>query len=183
MPASNVKRLAKITCAFVSICVAIVGLGAWLFFACGHQSQLPTENAAERFFDSHKQELASLAASVRRQPNNTLVSGNAVADGADPTSGSYQSSVKLLKRIGAQFVRNSDGAIDIYFWGNGCAICHDSYMGCAYIPAGAALMQHATVVKSVEDKTLPKDKNGSVANGYYIRPLQDSWYIFRREED
>jgi len=51
---------------------------------------------------------------------------------------------KRLREIGAQFLRRSGRLVEIYFWGSGCAICHDSYKGPAYVTGTAVDMPVAS---------------------------------------
>jgi len=149
---------------------------------CAFQrAHLPSDKKAEAFFRAHRKELADLIVAVERQPKLNFVSAEWVGYGADAADPDHVACAKLLKKVGAQFLRQGDGGIEIYVWGSGCAICHDSYEGYAFITPGASLLKYATPGQSLEDKALPKGKYAPIEDGSYIHPLDGEWYVIRWE--
>jgi hypothetical protein len=140
---------------------------------------LPSDAHCEAFFNKHKVELTAIVTLAEREPTKIgLISADSPDTENDPDR---VTCAKLLKKLGAQFLRQTDGAIEIYIWGDGCAICHDSYKGYAYIVPEARMLKYATVVRSLEDKALPKGKYAFIEDGSYICPLIDKWHLIRWE--
>jgi hypothetical protein len=138
------------------------------------QAHLPSDKKAEAFFRAHMDKLADLIVAAQRDPKVSFVS----SDDADPSHAAFS---KLLRSIGAQFLRQRDGGIEIYVWGTGCAPCHDSYEGYAFISPGARMLEYSKAAQSLEDKALPKGKYAPVEEGTYIRALDQKWYVIRWE--
>jgi hypothetical protein len=144
------KTVLKVAVAILALCVIFgVGYVSW-------RSRLPSDERAGVYFKTHRQELAALVATVEREPRLNFVNADWIGNGSDATDPAHVACAKLLKKVGAQFLRKGDGAIEIYFWGDGCAICHDSYKGYVFIRPGARILEYATTVQSLEDKALPK---------------------------
>jgi hypothetical protein len=161
--------------AFVILLVAsCIGYMFW-------HAHLPSDTASEVFFQEHRAELNTIITSVEREPKIDFVSADWVGNGADANDPAHVACAKLLKRLGAQFLRRDNGAIEIFFWGDGCAFCHDSYKGYAYIPSESGILKLATEVRSLDDKSLPKGKYAPIEDGTYISPLIDTWYLIRWE--
>jgi hypothetical protein len=154
---------------------------AWKKMDAEKPLPLPADTDAKEFFQEHRSELTNIIAAVQREPSISFVSPEWVGHGADATNATHVACAKLLKEAGAMFARKRDGAIEIYFWGTGCAVCHDSYGGFAYIPPDAPLLRNATIVHSLENKNLPKGKYGAIQDGTYLVPLADGWYLVRWE--
>ena len=78
-------------------------------------------------------------------------------------------------------MNQSDGMIQIYFWGSGCAVCHDSYKGFAFASSNAPALKYAKVLPSLEDSDVPHNKRGAIEDGSYIVPVSTDWYLIRWE--
>lgn len=172
------KLAKRITVVVAILCAVLVGLDSGYSYWLYH---LPSDKKTEAFFIAHKSDLASLIATVQQSPALEFVDAGWVGYGTNATDLAHVECARLLKKIGAQFLRSGDGAIEIYFWGRGCAICHDSYKGYAYIKPDAPMVRHSTIVRSLADKALPPGKYAPIGDGSYILPLGDNWYIFRWE--
>ena len=174
----EVKRAAKILGALIGLCALLIGSCVGYFAWRAH---LPSDRRAEEVFREHKEELDKLVAMALSAPEVTYVNADEIGLGENATEPKHVALAQSLKKLGAQFLRRSDGVIEIYFWGTGCAICHDSFKGYAFILPGARLLKFATVVPSLEDKALPKGKYAPIDDGSYIKPLEKSWYLIRWE--
>ena len=93
-----------------------------------------------------------------------ILHGETVRDSAHITC------AELLKKMGAKHLRHTQrGVVEIYFWGSGCAICHDSFKGLAYIREPTFDMPaDSNVWTSLEDRALPRGKYASVEDRTYL---------------
>jgi hypothetical protein len=174
----KMKIVLKIAGVILALCILLVGSCVGYLSWRAH---LPSDENAKAFFREHRPELTALILAVEREPTIDFVNANWVGYGPNATDPAHVMCAKLLKKIGAQFLRQSDGAIEIYLWGDGCAICHDSYKGYAYIMPEARMLRYATIVHSLDDEALPKGKYAPIEDGSYICPLLDRWYLIRWE--
>lgn len=90
-----------------------------------------------------------------------------------------------MSKIGARnVIIGEDGSIEFALWGDGCAICSDSYMGVLYYPkdhkVDSSGERAQTVVTSLDSAKLPHEK-GAVATGLYVVPIEPEWFIYRDE--
>jgi len=168
---SSVTKIGSVN---LALCVLLIGAGV----GC---ARLPSDERAEAFFRVHRQELDALVVLVSRDPKLDFVSADFVGYGSDATDPAHLACAKVLKQIGAKFLRRGEGAIEIYLWGTGCAMGHDSYKGYAFITPEARLLKCATVVKSLQEKALPKGKYAPIEDDSYIRLLDKGWYMIRWE--
>jgi hypothetical protein len=90
-----------------------------------------------------------------------------------------------MSKIGAKHATiREDGSMEFALWGDGCAICDDSYMGVRYYPkdhkVDSSVEWTQTVVTSLDSAKLPQEK-GAVATGLYVVPIEPEWFIYRFE--
>jgi hypothetical protein len=126
-----IKIVAKIVAAFlilglVLLCLAIA-LIRWQF-------HLPSDARARRVFAEREGDLEKLVLMVDRNYDIEFVDAQWIARGEAARDPAHIACAKLLKDIGAKHLRHTQrGVVEVYFWGSGCAICHDSYKGFAYV--------------------------------------------------
>lgn len=155
-------------------CVIVIAAGMSYWKWAAH---LPSDVEAENFFRSHRTELGDLAAFVEQHPNIEFVDANWISYGGNAKDGNHIACAEMLRHIGAQFLRRREGAIEIYVWGSGCAICHDSYKGYAFVEPKAEILTEAKLVASLEDDALPVGQYGTIKDGIYLKPLNQPWYL------
>jgi len=144
--------------------------------------QMPSDQEAEAFFRSHSSDLMALVAAAQHEPTITFVSADWIGYGTNASDPGQIACAKLLQKLGAGFLRQREEAVEIYFWGSGCAVCHDSYKGFACLTRPKyACFGPATVVRSLRDRDLPKGKHGGVLDGTYLLPISDHWHVIRWE--
>jgi hypothetical protein len=174
------RNIAKFAGAAVAFCVILISASfayvAWL-------AHLPSDKQAEAFYHTHRRELAALVATVEHDPRMNFVTAEWAGAGSTPEDPGHVACAKLLKRLGAKFLRRRDGGIEIYLWGANLSASRDSYEGYAFIPPDAPAMHEATVARSLESKALPTGQRRLVETGRYIRPLDENWYMIRWERE
>ncbi len=111
------------------------------FKGWGWGDGLPSDKKAEAYFAAHEAMLESLAQTVIRNPHIEFVNAQWIAYGSAAQDPAHIECAKRLRDMGGQFLRHSGGVVEIYFWGSGCAICHDSYKGFAYVTNPSVDMQ------------------------------------------
>jgi hypothetical protein len=155
--------------------VLLVVTGTWQF-------DLPSDAKAKAYFGAHRAALDSLAQTVSRDPHIEFVNADWIAYGSAAQDPAHIDCAKRLREIGAHFLRHSSGLVEIYFWGSGCAICHDSYKGFAYLTNPSVDMLVASkVCSSLTDSALRGGTFGRIEDGSYLVPITDHWYLIREE--
>jgi hypothetical protein len=147
------------------------------------QFHLPSDAKVKAYFTTHRAALESLVETVVRDPNIEFVNAHGAAYGSDAASPAYTACAKRLSELGAQsLMRHSRGLVVIYFWGAGCAICHDSYKGFAYVANPSVDMPVGSkVCSSLANSALPSGKYAPIEDGIYLVPITDHWYLIRFE--
>ena len=138
---------------------------------------------ARAYFQKHKPELDALFLSVSGESTIQFVAADWAGYGSDAKDQKHIACSLLLKKIGAQFLRQDGGDFEVYFWGKGCAVCHDSFKGFAHIKSLPSFLKknYAKVVDSLSDDFLPRGKYAPVEDGTYLVPIGDDWYLIRWE--
>ena len=160
-----------LSCIVLGSCV---GYSAW-------KAHLPSDESSIAFFEAHRDELNSIVLAVSREPKIKFVDADWIGRGSDAKDPAHIACSKLLQKVGAKFLRQSDGGIEIYFWGDGCMICHDSYMGFAYSLPSSHFIRMSEMKSSLETAALPRGKHTPVEDGTYTRPIVRNWYLVRWE--
>ena len=144
---------------------------------------MPSDAKAKAYFIAHRTALESLVETVVHDPNIEFVNVRGVAYGSDARGPAYVACAKRLRELGAQSLsKQSRGVVAIYFWGAGCAICHDSYKGFAYVADPSVdIPDGSKVCSSLANKALPPGKYASIEDGIYLVPITDHWYLIRLE--
>jgi hypothetical protein len=145
-------------------------------------SDLPSDASAKAYFAVHRAALDSLAQTVSRDPHIEFVNAQWIAYGSAAQDPAHIDCAKRLREIGAEFLRHSGGLVEIYFWGTGCAICHDSYKGFAYVTnPGGDMPVGSKVSSSLADRALAAGTFARIEDGLYLLPITDHWYLIRNE--
>jgi hypothetical protein len=172
----------------VAIVLGSLALGALLLVGLSYgyirwQFHLPSDAKAKAYFTAHRAALESLVETVVRDPNIEFVNARGIAYGSTASDPAYLACAKHLRELGAQSLRrHSRGLVEIYFWGAGCAVCHDSYKGFAYVADPSFNMPlDSKVCSSLADSALPPGRYAPVEDGTYLLPIADHWYIIRWE--
>jgi hypothetical protein len=175
---------------FLKLAAIIIGsllLGIVLLISAAYgymrwQFHLPSDAKAKAYFTAHKAALDTLAQTVSRDPHVEFVDAHWIAWGSAAQDPAHIECAKRLREIGAQFLRHSGGLVEIYFWGSGCAICHDSYKGFAFITNPSVDMPVASkICSSLANTALPAGKYAPIEDGSYLVPIADHWYLIRWE--
>ena len=146
------------------------------------QGDLPSDARANAYFAAHKAALDSLAQTVSRDPHIEFVNAQWIGYGSAAQDPAHIDCAKRLREIGAEFLRQSGGLVEIYFWGSGCAICHDSYKGFAYVTdPGVDIPVGSKVTSSLADTTLAAGMFARIKDGRYLVPITDHWFLIRDE--
>src|SRR5262249_13925813 len=159
--------------------VVLSAAGAAVFFGLffGYMRwsfHLPSDAKAQAVFSAHKTELERLVQDVVRDPHIKFVDARRVSYGPEAQDRAHIECAKRLRKLGAQSLRHSGGLVEIYFWGDGCAICHDSYEGFAYVTDTATDMPVSSkICSSLADGALPRGRYAPVEDGRYLRPVAD----------
>jgi len=173
------KLSAKIV-VFSLLGIVLFGL-AWL----SHMylpGDLPSDAKANAFFAAHRAALDSLVQTVSSDPHIQFVNAQWIAYGNAAQDPAHIDCAKRLREIGAEFLRRSGGLVEIYFWGTGCAICHDSYKGFAYVTdSGVDIPVGSKVTSSLADRALSARMFSRIEDGLYLVPITDHWYLIRAE--
>ena len=147
------------------------------------QFRLPSDDYAKRLFAERKSDLDNLVAMVDRNYEIESVDARWIAYGEAARDPTHIACADLLKNMGAKHLRHTQrGVVEIYFWGSGCSICHDSYKGFAYVrdpPFDMPL--DSKLYPSLDDRALPRGKYAPVEDGTYLVPITDHWYLIRSE--
>jgi hypothetical protein len=119
---------------------------------------------------------------VGGDPHIEFVNAQWIANGSTAEDPAHIDCAKRLSEIGAEFLRHSGGLVEIYFWGSGCAICHDSYKGFAYVTNPTVDMPVGSkVCSSLADSALAAGTFARIDDGSYLVPITDHWYLIREE--
>jgi hypothetical protein len=145
---------------------------------------LPPQQRVVQQFESNRADYIRFAALLRNDPSARYVGSDGKVD-IDGLQGRLVPEYReLLRKIGAKSVLiGKDGSMEFALWGDGCAICSDSYMGVRYYPKDHKAESsgwEATVVTSLDSAKLPQEK-GAVASGLYVVPIEPEWFIYRFE--
>lgn len=166
-----------------AVALLVVGLG-FLWRLMPHY-YLPPQQRVVQQFESNKADYIRFVALLRKDQSARYVGSDGKVD-IDGTRGRLVPEYRdLIRKIGAKNVTiGEDGSVEFALWGDGCAICDDSYMGVLYYPKDHKLDSSAgstqTVVTSLESAKLPQEKGG-VASGLYVVPIEPEWFIYRSE--
>src|SRR6185295_16706383 len=99
------RNVVKIVVPILAFCAILIGAsfgyGRW-------RAHLPSDEKAEAFFYAHKAELAAVAA-AERDPRMNFVSAEWAGSGSQAEDPAHVASAKLLKKVGAKFLRRRDG--------------------------------------------------------------------------
>jgi len=165
------------------VCIALSGIGGfWIWMKRSYY--LPPDQKALSQFEVHRADYIHFAELIRNDSSARYI----YTDGGVDIGGVKRRVVpeyrRLIHAIGAQFVIvGEDGSVEFALWGDGCAICSDSYMGVLYDPKGDAAARPAWQqmrVASLASSRLPQE-NGSVATGLYVLAIEPNWFIYRFE--
>jgi hypothetical protein len=179
------KKIAK---AFIYACASAIGIAglaifaAWVYFKLSYY--LPSEQRVRNDFDVHKADYVQFVKLIRKDPSARYIGSDGKVDPDGKAARTVPEYARLIHKIGAQFVIvGDDGSVEFALWGNGCAICSDSYMGILHIPKdykNAQFGLQPTVVASLTSSKLPQE-NGSVATGLYVVEIAPDWFAYRFE--
>ena len=182
------KRLLKILlygCLFfVGLCLlAPVSFRLWRKY----EYHLPPEQRVRKQFEANRADYIQFVALLQRDPSAhyRVIDGDGRVDIDGVHSQPVPEYEQLIRKLGVKFVTmREDGSIEFSLYGFGCAICSDSYLGVRYVPkvrrTDAPSGWEHTAVTSLDDAKLPQ-KNGAVATGLYVVPIEPEWFIYRFE--
>jgi hypothetical protein len=162
----------------------IAGFGFWWWLTPHYY--LPPEQRVVQQFETNRTDYIRFVALLREDQSVRYIGGDGKVDFFDGKHGGVVPEYReLIRKIGAKFVMvREDGAMEFVLWGDGCAICSDSYMGVRYYPkdhkAGSSVEETQTVVTSLDSAKLPQEKGG-VASGLYVVPIEPEWFVYRDE--
>ena len=171
------KRLLRIllySCLF-SVLV-LVGLYAWFRY----ERHLPPAQCVREQFESNRADYIRFVTLLRKDQSARFIDSDGKVD-IDGLHGRLVPEYRdLIRKIGAKdVIIREDGSIEFAFWGLGCTICSDSYMGARYYPKDPKTDSPAgweqTVVTSLDGAKLPQEK-GAVATGLYVVPIEPDWF-------
>ena len=178
------KRTKALACISASVFgIAFLGTGGfWAFVKLSYH--LPSDERVLHQFQTRKADYVRFVELIKNDPSVRFVDGDGRVDIGDVKWREAPAYRQLIRDIGAKFVLISDdGSVQFVLWGDGCAICSDSYMGVLYLPPDRETphggWQHTTVA-SLDSSKLPQ-KKGSVATGLYVVPVEPKWFIYRFE--
>jgi hypothetical protein len=163
----------------------IGGISFWWWWWPLPHYYLPPEQRVLQQFQSHRADYIRFVALLRKDQSARYVG----SDGKVDIDGSHGRLVPeyrdLMSKIGAKHATiREDGSMEFALWGDGCAICDDSYMGVRYYPkdhkVDSSVEWTQTVVTSLDSAKLPQEK-GAVATGLYVVPIEPEWFIYRFE--
>jgi hypothetical protein len=163
--------------------VSVLAFWGWMRW----EYHLPSEETARRQFARHRADYIRFVSLLQQDPGAKIINSNGDVDAYTNRVRHVPEYHDLIHRIGAKSVMvREDGSIEFEVWGFGCAPCHDSFMGMRYFRIDGqphpATGWPPTLVRSLDDKSLPKDR-GAVADGLYVLPLNSEWSIYRLEID
>ena len=172
------------TIVFVVALGMLLCCGAYLFFLAPNY-YLPPQQRVVQQFESNRADYIRFVNLLRKDPSVRSVGANGKVD-IDGMHGRLVPEYRdLMGKIGAKYVIvREDGSMEFELWGDGCAICSDSYMGVRYYPKDPKPRSPAgweqTVVTSLDSAKLPQEK-GAVATGLYVVPIEPDWFVYRLE--
>ena len=158
---------------------AIVGFRTWP----KREDRLPPEQRVRQQFENHRADYIQFITLLQRDQSAHSIDD----DGRVGIDGVHSRLVpeyrNLIRKIGARGVTvREDGSIEFALYGYGCVICSDSYMGVRYVPkvrkTAALGGWEQTAVASLDSAKL-LHKNGNVATGLYVVPIEPEWFIYR----
>ena len=161
----------------------IVGVSFWWWFMPHYY--LPPEQRVVLQFETNRADYIRFVALLGKDQSARYVGSDGKVD-IDGRHGRVVPEYRdLIRKIGAKDVTiREDGSMEFALWGDGCAVCSDSYMGVRYYPkdhkAGPSVEGPQTVVTSLDSAKLPQEKGG-VASGLYVVPIEPEWFIYRFE--
>jgi hypothetical protein len=163
--------------------IAFLGIGGfWAFVKLSYY--LPSDEQVLHQFQTRKADYVHFVELVKNDPSARYVDGDGRVDIGGVKWRDVTAYRQLIRNIGAKFVLISDdGSVQFVLWGNGCAICSDSFMGVLYLPLDRGAPHggwQQTTVASLDSSKLPQE-NGSVATGLYVVPVEPKWFIYRFE--
>ena len=171
------------------VCLSAVGLFLIVEFSfwwwLRPHYYLPPEQRVVQQFESNRADYIRFVALLRKDQSTRYVGSDGKVD-IDGTHGRLVPEYRyLISKIGAKYVIiREDGSMEFALWGDGCAVCSDSYMGVRYYPedhkADSSVGWTQTVVTSLDSAKLPQQK-GAVASGLYVVPIEPEWFIYRLE--
>jgi hypothetical protein len=163
----------------------IVGFSVWWWLKPHHYLP-PDQRVVVQQFESNRADYLRLATLLREDPSARYVGSDGKVDDIDGSHGRLVPEYReLIRKTGAKYVIiREDGSMEFALWGDGCAICSDSFMGVRYYPkdhkAVSSVGWTQTVVTSLDSAKLPQEK-GAVATGLYVVPIEPEWFIYRFE--
>jgi len=136
-------------------------------------------------FQNNRADYIQFVTLLQRDQSSHFIDGDGRVDMDKVHSRLVPEYRRLIRQIGAKDVNiREDGSIEFALYGFACAICSDSQMGVRYVPKDhrrhASSGWRHTVVASLDSAKLPQ-KNGSVATGLYVVPIEQDWFIYRFE--
>jgi hypothetical protein len=160
----------------------IVGVSFWWWLTPHYY--LPPDQRVVQQFESNRADYIRFVALLRKDESARYVGSDGKVD-IDGIHGRLVPEYRdLMRKIGAKnVIIGKDGSMEFALWGDGCAICSDSYMGVLYYPKdhkAEAVGSTQTVVTSLDSAKLPQEK-GAVASGLYVVPIEPEWFIYRFE--
>ena len=161
----------------------IVGFSFWWWLMPHYY--LPPEQRVVQQFESNRDDYIRFVALFRKDQSARYVGSDGSVEIDDRHGRLVPEYRDLISKIGAKYVIiREDGSMEFALWGDGCAICSDSYMGVRYYPkdhkVDSSVGWTQTVVTSLDSAKLPQEK-GAVASGLYVVPIEPEWFIYRLE--
>ena len=177
------RRLHNLSAKIIGFSLLGVGLLVVAWFSRTYlPGDLPSDASANAYFAAHRAALDSLAQTVSRNPDIEFVNAQWIAYGSAAQDAAHIDCAKRLREIGAEFLRHSGGLVEIYFWGTGGPIGHDSYKGFAYVTdRGADIPAGSKMSSSLADSALAAGTFARIEDGLYFVPITDHWYLIRDE--
>jgi hypothetical protein len=163
----------------------IVGFSVW-WWLMPHYYLAPDQRVVVQQFKSDRADYLRLVTLLREDQSARYISSDGKVDDIDGSRGRLVPEYReLIRKIGAKHVIiREDGSMEFALWGDGCAICSDSFVGVRYYPkdhkAVSSVGWTQTVVTSLDSAKLPQEK-GAVATGLYVVPIEPEWFIYRFE--
>jgi hypothetical protein len=161
----------------------IVGVSFWWWLLPHYY--LPPEQRVVQQFETNRADYMRFVELLQKDQSARYVGSDGKVD-IDGTHGRLVPEYRhLISKIGAKnVIIREDGSMEFALWGDGCAVCSDSYMGVRYYPkdhkVDSSVGWTQTVVTSLDSAKLPQQK-GAVASGLYVVPIEPEWFIYRFE--
>jgi hypothetical protein len=165
------------------VLLLIVGVSFWWWLVPHYY--LPPEQRVVQQFESSRADDIQFVALLRKDHSARYVGTDGKVD-ADRRHGRTVPEYRdLISKIKANnVIIREDGSMEFELWGDGCALCSDSYMGVGYYPkdhkVDSSVGWPQTVVTSLDNAKLPQQK-GAVASGLYVVPIEPEWFVHRFE--